>query len=1045
MSPLLLGLALGASLHAAPVAATALDPASADLARRIEADRQPDARLAGIAGGPGSREPGAWLTPMRFDERDRPVYYRTTNAVAAATIGVDELHPGGASGYGLDGAGFDWIGQWDSGAPMTQHQEFGGRITLRDNPPGVSRHATHVSGTLIAAGLVPAARGMASAATLKYWDWSSDEIEVLYAAHDGLLVSNHSYTSTVGWQSDLGSWYWFGDPAISETEDAGFGHYGSTCQYLDEVAWLKPYWLQVRSAGNDRIDVGPVPGAEHFILVGGQWIVSTVVRDPDGGVDGYDTLPPEATMKNCLVIGAVQDLPQGAGSPSDIELTSYSSFGPTDDGRIKPDLVSNGSGLYSAFETSTDAYGSMGGTSMAAPTASGAVALLQQLYIQGHPDPAATRGGRAALASSIRAALLHTAAEAGSAPGPDYRHGWGLLDARRAADLIADENATRRRLVEGTRVNGQIDTLRFVTDGGPVRLTLAWTDRPVSPLPLALDDPTPRLVNDLDMTLLPETLPPMLAWALDPAAPTAPATATGNHRDNVERIDATLNPGSFSLVLGHSGTLLQVQRWSLTWDNARPLAQLEALADREQVLPGDTLTVELRLAGAFGLSGALLDLDWSPGAFQLQEFLPGPLLSRSGVDPVTTTVEENTFSGLRVRLQRDNDPRGLDLAEGLLGTVKLTVQTSGECAIDFSGVRLLSAAGEDGHDLLRPGLHFNAGGTPEDLEVTFSDEGLFTAGDENEVDLRLSPTPDLGRLRLELPLADLDLGRVEPRERFQSAFDWHFEDGRLNLDWTDLDGLALPVGESFCSLFLERSEPGQSWLRARGSAETSDGRTIRVLSAAKRIEWRPRVLALPMGLTPVADASQVAGPVLFRWTAPADLGPPPDAEALLVSRKADLSDADTLFVEGDSLRHSLDGGDWWWTVLVRLDDGPAWGSLPSPLHLLTTAAQEPTPSVTATDASSVGAVPTTAEPLAAWPNPFNPSTTLAFDLPEAGDARLVVVDLLGREVARLLEGPRAAGSVRVAWTPDAKLASGLYFAVLETPRGLRIRKLHLLR
>lgn len=66
-----------------------------------------------------------------------------------------------------------------------------------------------------------------------------------------------------------------------------------------------------------------------------------------------------------------------------------------------------------------------------------------------------------------------------------------------------------------------------------------------------------------------------------------------------------------------------------------------------------------------------------------------------------------------------------------------------------------------------------------------------------------------------------------------------------------------------------------------------------------------------------------------------------------------------------------------------------------------------------------------------YPNPFNPATQIRFGVPEAGAVRLVVSDLLGREVAVLLEGPIPAGT-HTATFEAAHLPSGLYFYQLET-------------
>jgi hypothetical protein len=79
------------------------------------------------------------------------------------------------------------------------------------------------------------------------------------------------------------------------------------------------------------------------------------------------------------------------------------------------------------------------------------------------------------------------------------------------------------------------------------------------------------------------------------------------------------------------------------------------------------------------------------------------------------------------------------------------------------------------------------------------------------------------------------------------------------------------------------------------------------------------------------------------------------------------------------------------------------------------------------------------------PNPFNPSTTISFDLPVATRAQLEVFDVRGRRVARLLDEELAAGRHDVVWDGrDARgraAASGVYFYQLRTPRETTFRKM----
>jgi len=77
------------------------------------------------------------------------------------------------------------------------------------------------------------------------------------------------------------------------------------------------------------------------------------------------------------------------------------------------------------------------------------------------------------------------------------------------------------------------------------------------------------------------------------------------------------------------------------------------------------------------------------------------------------------------------------------------------------------------------------------------------------------------------------------------------------------------------------------------------------------------------------------------------------------------------------------------------------------------------------------AVPTTYSLHPNYPNPFNPETVLRFDLPQAAHARLIIYDMMSREVARLLDTPLGAGTHAVTWQAEG-LPSGVYVYRLET-------------
>lgn len=280
-----------------------------------------------------------------------PLYETTDNAGAAITTGVTKLRSGGILGLNLEGNGLE-IGVWDGGL-VNGHIEFGDRILLREGSTE-DTHATHVTGTIIASGINPSAKGMAPKAKVFAYDFSNDTPEMLSMAREdqsGLILSNHSYGLITGWRFNNG-WQWFGDVSISSFEDWKFGFYSNAARQWDQLAYNAPYYLIVKSAGNDRSDTG-----------GGNF-----PADCNGG-SGYDCLADKSVAKNILTIGAVNKIPEYQG-PSSVVMSSFSSWGPTDDGRIKPDLVAAGVNIFSTYSSTTnDAYGPLSGTSMSTPNA----------------------------------------------------------------------------------------------------------------------------------------------------------------------------------------------------------------------------------------------------------------------------------------------------------------------------------------------------------------------------------------------------------------------------------------------------------------------------------------------------------------------------------------------------------------------------------------------------------------------------------------------------------------------------------------------------
>lgn len=460
-----------------------------------------------------------------IDDRGNPQYYTIHNENSAKTMSTNEVYSGGGAGLSLDGSGVT-VGEWDGGSVRTTHQELVSRVTVMDGG-SMNWHSTHVAGTIMASGVQSAAKGMAYSANLKSYQWTSDVAEMASEASDGLLVSNHSYGYLRGWSGST----WYGDPAISTIEDYKFGFYDVNTKNWDEVAYNAPYYLIVKSSGNDRNE-GPVGG--------------TYPKDGP-----YDCISQQAVAKNILTVGSVNDITSGYTQPIDVVLASSSSCGPTDDGRIKPDIVANGIGLYSSNSGNDTDYTSASGTSMATPSVAGSVALLIQHWenINGI--------GSKMRSATAKAIIIHTADESGTTEGPDYQFGWGLMNTENAA-LKISEDITTDVIHEGYLEDGETYTRNITTTGtSPIKATLVWTDAPGTPPAATLDPTDTMLVADLDIkiTQLSNTYYP---WKLDRDNPGGAATHVGeNDVDNVEVIDINtpIVSTTYTITIDHDGTL----------------------------------------------------------------------------------------------------------------------------------------------------------------------------------------------------------------------------------------------------------------------------------------------------------------------------------------------------------------------------------------------------------------------------------------------------------------------------------------------------------
>jgi Subtilase family len=561
-----------------------------------------------------------------------PVYYSSQNLFAAASISADELWPTNTAPWAQSSTGRNLtgtnvtLGLWEvDGAVMTNHLEFTNilnRIRQVDdgptNPIATHWHPTGVAGTMGAGGNLQFTvgttsarwlRGVAFQATLNAYDLFNFKQERLEAAAgtvtgQPLRLSNHSYGLIAGWIQETikvlqgnqtntvtNAWNWRG--SLPTAEDGKFGFYtpdpgdGSGCTNIDYfLSQDAPRHLMIYAAGNDRLN-GPGGPTNYYYKSGpGTYDWTQVINPPsnsrdwrngDGDTGGYDTLIAPGTAKNVLTVGAVRDVYSAAGmgfaTNAAVVLAPFSACGPTDDGRIKPDVVAVGQnnptlrnfGLLTPTTNTTDSFLlSAAGTSFAAPAVAGGLGLAvqrrAQLFPNLDPNLDAWRG------STWRALAIHTADDVDGA-GPDYQMGYGLFNAASAvAQVDRDQQQGRGTHIKEFPLNvGQTNVWEVDVDSVPFKVTAAWSDPPGrAQTNITVDPVTPMLVNNLDLRVeRVGATNQYFPWILNPdltnkaeSVRSAAATTGVDNRNNVEQVYiATPTAGRYRIVVTHSGGL----------------------------------------------------------------------------------------------------------------------------------------------------------------------------------------------------------------------------------------------------------------------------------------------------------------------------------------------------------------------------------------------------------------------------------------------------------------------------------------------------------
>ena len=394
------------------------------------------------------------------------------NDGSRAVVRVNSVQTIGLSGNGVN------VGIWDGGE-IGDHSDLNARVTIIDNV-GANDHATHVAGTLGGDGIRSEGstsirwRGMAPDVSFFSYKFDGDVPEEL---EGGILTYDIDLSqNSWGYKKLLTSYY---------------GNYVEWSEEFDDIVRGRHIPI-VFSAGNNQ-------GYSGFYY---------------GSISG-----PGGTAKNVISVGATNS--------NDDTVTDFSSWGPTDDGRIKPDVSAPGCERGGeGFIKSTlpgNIYGDSRfcGTSMAAPVVSGTVALMLERYRELF-GPAT-----APLPATYRSLLIQAAKDLGN-PGPDYQFGYGRINARKTIHLLDDG----KFLEDEIQSHGEVDVHTAIIESNAVefKVTLVWDDFKGDAAVI------PQLVNDLDLVIVDPNGTEYFPWILDHQNPANPATKGEDHINNVEQV-----------------------------------------------------------------------------------------------------------------------------------------------------------------------------------------------------------------------------------------------------------------------------------------------------------------------------------------------------------------------------------------------------------------------------------------------------------------------------------------------------------------------------
>lgn len=427
-------------------------------------------------------------------------------------------------GMELDGSGVV-VGVGDGGN-LGEHIDFENALLeeTTEYATNFGQHGDHVAGIIGSKGnLDPRQSGFAPGAGLIIEKTSN----VFYKSRQfyddyGMVLTNNSYGSSFNCDEN--------------------GAYNYISFELDKQLREMPNLMHVFAAGNN--------GAATC----------------SGFPKGYQTvLKYYGSAKNVLTVGSVDEK---------LKIANSSSRGPSKDGRLKPEVCGVGVNVVSNGRDFD--YHSMSGTSMAAPSVTGSMALMYQKYEQ--------NTGEIARGDLMKAIVCNTSDDLG-VKGPDYKYGFGLVNAFRAVNAIDEERYFLDAVENAVTSNHTITIGEGVTEA---KFLLYWNDKE------STSNPETALVNNLDFQIIAPDGEVILPWVLNHNSTDVDLSPTRkvDNLNNIEQVTID-NPmaGEYTVVIKGTEVPFGPQEFAVTYELNVEEVNLLFPAGRESLVPNDQYNI----------------------------------------------------------------------------------------------------------------------------------------------------------------------------------------------------------------------------------------------------------------------------------------------------------------------------------------------------------------------------------------------------------------------------------------------------------------------